>query len=245
MNKIIEILAIALGGLSLFAVCFLGFAVMSGQSMENVPVIGELLADEEQGDGDPNQASKPSKPSMDKSDTEIVESTVSVLQHWSMPSPFSASELNDLAEEMKARSARLDQWEQELDAAEAAVAEEKQTLSERRESLEALQQRLEEYERELSLRAQEVERSEDDAAQRLSRKWSVIASVIENGELEGQRAVEAMAEYEPEEAAQILRHLDAARASVILGAMQKHEGLKKPWTEYMEAYSVLPQASNP
>ena len=43
MNRIIEIVAMAVGGLSLFLVCFVGFAKLSGRDVSKVPVIGVLF----------------------------------------------------------------------------------------------------------------------------------------------------------------------------------------------------------
>ena len=43
MNRIIEIVAMAVGGLSLFLVCFVGFVAMSGKDMSQVAVIGKLF----------------------------------------------------------------------------------------------------------------------------------------------------------------------------------------------------------
>ena len=40
MNRLIEIVAMTVGGFSLFLVCFVGFATLSGKDVSQVAVIG-------------------------------------------------------------------------------------------------------------------------------------------------------------------------------------------------------------
>ena len=49
MNRIVEIVAMAVGGLSLFLVAFVGFVSLSGRDVSQVAVLGKLFPAQEEG----------------------------------------------------------------------------------------------------------------------------------------------------------------------------------------------------
>ncbi len=226
-----------LGGTSLFAVCFLAFAVQSGTALHDVPVVGSLLPDpteqseeSEAGGSEPQERARPRR-----SDEEVLGSTLGVLGAWTLPSPYSPDELRGLADELKAKDYELETWENDLEGREKALEEEQALLAERFESLDRLRKGLEEFEARLTLRELEIARDEGAIEERETQRWIQVASVI--AELEPGQAAELLSEYEPEDAARILAQLDSAGAAALLAEL-KNTGQGTRWKEYVDAYST-------
>jgi flagellar motility protein MotE (MotC chaperone) len=236
MNRIIEITAMAVAGLSLFLVSFVGFAALSGKDMSQVAVIGRLFpAPPEPGAGDaradaPASAGAPSEKGL--SDEAVIEASLGILSAWTLPSPFSTSELRALSEALEHEGRELDQREQALARREKLVQEDEQELEERLRTLEELRTRLEGLQQELAERDVELARREDAALAGEEARWAEVGRVI--GGLEDAQAGKRLLEYEPQEAARILRALgDDERAGEILNQVQ---GTR--WKEYVDAYTA-------
>jgi flagellar motility protein MotE (MotC chaperone) len=206
MNRILEIAAMALGGLSLFAVCFLGFATMAGVPLHSVAVIGALfpepavkLADVTSTDAEHVPAARRADPGS------VYQSSLGVLGTWSLESPFSANELKSLADELKLKREQvkvelknLERRAGELDAREEALAEQYAALDELRAKLEA-------FETELSMRSAEVKRDEGVKAAQDDRTYEKLASLI--SVQDPKEAGLRLTAYSPEEATKILLHV--------------------------------------
>ncbi len=242
MSKFIEILAMALGGLSLFAVCFLGFTLASGKSLSDVPGLGGMVVEpdaEGAVDGEPDAptASRP-QPAGPRTPHDIVQSSIGVMGAWGLPSPFTQVELKQLTDELKARRLELEDRERALEEREADVADRLAAIDERFDLLDRMREDLEAYERELELREQEVLRDEKARNQRVSQTWADRAVVFRG--LDKNSAGVKMLDYEPAEAAQILHAMDPTEAAEILQAIPER------WKEYLDAYaSFSPQGERP
>ena len=218
MNRLIEIAAMAIGGLSLFLVCFVGFASLAGKDMSQVAVICKLFPappeDGEQGEeqGAEHADGAEAEHGEGLSDAAVIEASLGVLSAWTLPSPYSTSELRVLSEELKKKRAELE--------------EHQKMLEEMRSHLESLQQEL--LDREVALT-----RQEDAQAASKDAGWAEIAGVI--GALEeSAAAAKKLQEFEPAEAAKILRALgDDTRAGEILNAV---DGAR--WKDYVAAYTA-------
>lgn len=238
MNRIIEIAAMTVGGLSLFLVCFVGFASLSGRDMSQVAVIGKLFpapAGEsgEHGAAEAEHDDGGGKEEKNLSDAAVIEASLGVLSAWTLPSPYSSSELRVLSEEIKKKRGELEEAEHALARRERAVQDDEQELAERLKTLEELQKHLETVQGELSEREQAVARQENAVQSNADARWASVASVIGAIE-EPAAAAKRVAEYEPEEAAKILRALgDDARAGEILNALEESR-----WKEYVSAYTA-------
>jgi len=238
MNKSIEIAALVLGGLSLFMVCFTGFAALSGKPLSQLPVVGSLFEVEP---ADP--AASPSKTrepvesaasARRQTDHEVLESNLGLLGAWTLPSPYSQSELQALTDDLKGRSFRLDQREQEIRARELQIAEQMRLSEERLAALEDLRASLERYEKDLSRREQALAKSEASSRQREDKRWLEVARLFDS--LSGEEASSFLAEYEPDEAAEILRQLDPDQAAEILAGLRSIPSVQD-WRIYVDAYS--------
>ncbi len=237
MGKFIEILAMVLGGLSIFAVCFLGFAMMSGKSLGSVPVIGGAI------EPDPSEvAANPTTPNNrtasdasnppKRTPSQVIGSTLGVMPAFELPSPYSQVELTNLVNDLKNTRNAIALREKAVGERELEAAERERTLTERFALLDEMRDRLMGFEHELDLREQEIVRDEDAVDQATKLKWAETAGVFT--ELEPLTAGERIVEYEPEDAAKILRAMDPAVATEILTAIAPEK-----WKLYLQAYSEL------
>jgi len=241
MNRIIEIAAMAIGGLSLFLVAFVGFASLSGKDMSQVAVIGKLFPSREEEAGEHGEGAgevehadtKPDEHKKGLSDAAVVEASLGVLSAWTLPSPYSTTELRGLSEEIKKKRAELEEFEHALARRERSVQDDEHELEERMKTLAELQQHLEDLQTELSEREQTVARRESAVEANVDSRWASVAGVIASIE-EPAAAAKRLQEYEPEEAAKILRALgDDVRAGEILNAFDETR-----WKEYVAAYTA-------
>jgi flagellar motility protein MotE (MotC chaperone) len=237
MNRILEIVAMAVGGLSLFLVCFVGFASLSGKDVSRVAVIGKLFpAPAEHGaEGQADESAKngESEEAEPLSDTAVIEASLGVLSAWTLPSPYSTSELRVLSGELKEKRAELEERELALARRERSVHEDEVELEERLRTLEELRQHLETLQAELGTRELEVRRQEDSARAGQESRWTEVAHVI--GAIEDPAAAaKRLLEYPSPDAAKILRALgDEGRAGEILNAVQGER-----WKELVDAYTA-------
>jgi flagellar motility protein MotE (MotC chaperone) len=240
MNRIIEIAAMAIGGLSLFLVAFVGFVSLSGKDMSQVAVIGKLFPapaaeKDEHGEGAGEVATTALASEQEKglSDAAVVEASLGVLSAWTLPSPYSTTELRGLSEEIKRKRGELAESEHALARRERALQDDERELEERMKTLAEMQAHLENLQVELSEREQAVARRESTLEANADARWSAVAGVIAAIE-EPAEAARRIAEYEPEEAAKVLRALgDDERAGEILNALDEAR-----WKEYVGAYTA-------
>ena len=233
MSKIIEIVAMLLGGLSLLAVSFVGFSVLSGAPLQDVAVIGGMFATEDEDGAKSNgsDAAPATPPEPEKrSNTEVVEASIGSMGAWSLPSPFTQTELKSLADEMKGKLRRLDLREAELDQREKEVLADQELIAERFESLETMRKELEAFKAELTLREQEVLRDESAAQEEETARWGDVARVI--AALEDEAAGLRLASFPPDDAASILVAMDPERAAELLNQLEGDR-----WKDYVEAYT--------
>ena len=235
MNRIIEIVAMSIGGLSLFLVCFVGFVSLSGRDASQVAVIGKLFPASKEPDEQAERVAGAVEPENQESlsDAAVIEASLGVLSAWTLPSPYSSSELRVLSEEIKRKHAELEQRELGLARRERALTEDEAELEERLRTLEELRSELEGLQQDLGERETEVLRLEDSARAAKDTRWAEVAGVI--GAIDdAAAAAKRLQEYPPEEAAKVLRALgDDARAGEILNQVG---GAR--WKEYVEAYTT-------
>lgn len=238
MNRVIEIVAMILGGLSIFLVFFVGFVAMSGKPVNQIAVIGKLFpgahpAEQgEEGGHETTPAASHETTTSHLSDSAVIESSLGILSAWTLPSPYSTSELRQLSTEIKHRHEELEAREQALARRERAVQDDERGLDERRESLEELRKHLESVQKEIVLQEQALSKKVEASMAGEQARWGEVARVIAG--LENEEAGKRIQEYSAQEAAKILRAMgDEARASEILNQVP---GAK--WKEFVDAYTA-------
>jgi flagellar motility protein MotE (MotC chaperone) len=239
MNRIIEVVAMAVGGTSLFLVCFVGFTALSGRDVSQVALIGKLLAQPEDEPDEP-VAAPVAEPRRELTDAAVVEASLGVLSAWTLPSPYSTSELRVLVQELESKRAELARREGALVRREKAVQADEQELAERLATLEELRAELERMQLDLEERRSLLGRDEDAAAASASARWTEVAGVIRVLD-EPEDAAKKLQEYPPTEAAKILRALgDEDQAGEILNAVAAAR-----WKEYVDAYTAEKARAKP
>ncbi len=235
MNRIIEIAALLLGGVSFFAVCFVGFAAISGTPLNEVALIGEFVAAPEAGDEDIAHEDEPASDENADQPKEpehapVVQSGLGMLSTWSLPSPFSSQELEELVDEIKTERLELDQREAQLALRESEIQEQEGLLAEKTATLGNMRKELEVYEGALATREFEVRRLEEEADERADLRWSQVGGVF--AALDPEEAGQRLGQYSPAEASRILRAMDDEKAVEILNQLQGDR-----WKEYVDAYT--------
>lgn len=243
MNRVIEIVAMILGGLSIFLVFFVGFVAMSGKPVSEIAVIGKLFpaahpAEEGQETGHESAGGHDAEGAPGRteashlSDSAVIESSLGILSAWTLPSPYSTSELRQLSTEIKHRHEELEAREQALARRERAVQDEERGLDERRESLEELRKHLESLQKEIVLQEQSLSRKAEASMAGEQARWGEVARVIAG--LENEEAGKRIQEYSAAEAAKILRAMgDETRAGEILNQVPGAS-----WKEFVDAYTA-------
>jgi hypothetical protein len=241
MNRLIEIAAMLLGGVSIFTVCFVGFVALSGKSMSEVALVGKLFpapaehaaegaAGEEHANAAPEYEDGAGEQEL--TDSQVLDASLGVLGTWTLPSPYSTGELRSLADEVKRKLRELDGRESALRERERNAAEREQDVAERLKTLAKLRAELELVEQELAGREQALQGRELALADGEAARWSGIARVLAG--LEDEEAGQRLLEYSPADAARILAALgDETRASEILNQVQGPR-----WKEYVDAYTA-------
>jgi flagellar motility protein MotE (MotC chaperone) len=231
MNRILEIAAMALGGLSLFAVCFLGFATMAGVPLHQVALIGNLF---------PEPPEMPEVIEIDElepmpaalgSDTRVYEASLGVLSAWTIESPFSGAELKSLAEELKLKREQLRQEIKELDRRKGEIDAREEALAEQFTALDEIRAKLEAFETELLLRAEEVARDEAVKASQDERVFMKLGELFT--QLTSAEAKLRLTAYSTADATKILLHLPEKRAVEIINLFKGDEYLEysRAWAE--------------
>jgi len=230
MSKLIEIAAMVLGGLSLFAVSFVAFTTFSGTELGDVAVIGRFFEHDDDADDASEAPSETPPEAPERTNAQVVEASLGVLGTWHLPAPYSSNELQALADELKMRRSRLELRRNDLDVREEALEAEKELIAERHRTLEAMQEELESFQSELVLREQEVRREERAVEETRTQRWKGIARVIAG--LETPVASERLKTFEPVEAARILGQMDEERATTLLNELDG-----AIWKDYVDAYT--------
>ncbi len=230
MNKVVKLAAIGLGANALFAGAFVGFALMRGAALHEIPGIGKLVPP-------PEAVEEVAQPA----GTEDLEpprnfpprraAGAGVFDVFRLESPYSTRELAKLVEELQAKHMEADMRLADLEALQAHVEERQQTLDEQFRTVQQMRTSLEEYEAELEARAAEVKRDEQSLAQRGGKRWETLAGLFADGDVE--ELSTRLLEYSPEDAAHILRALPDERARQLLAVLPEAQ-----WKDYAEAFSA-------
>jgi len=228
MGKFVEILAMTLGGISLFAVCFLGFAITSGKALDEVPLIGPLLM-EDTPEMDPDADLTPAEriPTSMRPETDILQHTSGVLQTFSVQSPYSQSELKELADTLKETRMKLDRRILDVESESESLALRNEGLNDREERLETFKQQLEARARELTLREAEVKNEERIASEKEQLVYVNKANSL--SQLQPAEAVTRLATYQVEEIARILHAMKTEPADMIVKALPQER-----WEEVVD-----------
>ena len=230
MNKAVKLAAIGLGANALFATTFVGFALMRGAALHEIPLIGKLAA----APTEVEPATEPPGPEQldpEKPFPPVRTANAGVFDVFRLEAPYSGRELSKLVDELKSKRMEVERRLAELETLDEHLAERQRVLDEQFRTLQQMRTGLEEFEAELEARAAEVARDEASREQRGAARWSTLAGLFEEGDAE--ELSTRLMEYEPADAARVLKALPDERARQLLGALPEAQ-----WKDYAEAYSA-------
>jgi flagellar motility protein MotE (MotC chaperone) len=228
MNKLARIFGIGAGGLLLFASAFILFTALSGVPLRDVAVLGSII----DGDTKPEDAAEAvsaAEAEPYKTDGEIIEANVDVLDAFLIESPFDAQGLESLQRELKGKIRELEDRRRRQRERERELDEREESLGTRYDELMKLRSTLEELEAELYARSEEIDRDERAQKQRERDAWKRLARSFEDGDVE--ELAERLALYPPADAAKLLHALDDERAGELLNELPVDV-----YKDYAEAY---------
>ncbi len=233
MNKIVQKSLIGAGGLALFAGTYVGIALMSGAPLHEVAILSSFVDAPEVNEsmpGDPavarDEAGEVKKPT----GGELLEANAGLLGAFMIESPFKATELRKLEDELKRKLREMTIERESLEVKSLELDEWESSLRERQAELADLRTKLEALESSIELRMAELTRDEAAKLERELQGWKDLAKLYKSGEAEVNAKM--LAEESPEDAALILRELGDEQAGEILRLMTPLSTRQK----YADAY---------
>ena len=227
MNKVLMYVAYGLGGFVILSGAFFGFAVLSGTPLSQIPGLQSLFPVPPEGQLAPPDGRMPSDVNAreelaadQRSAGQVFERARSPLQAFLLPSPFSAGELEALADDLERQQATLKERERELELERSRLEEEKQHYRDLFAELEELRSALVRQNEEQQARSEELQRNRDALAEVERASFRSLAAVYAEGKAKDMAAMLARA-YPPEKAALILAALPEDRAAALLTEIHK------------------------
>ena len=240
MNRTIEIIAMALGGISLLTVCFLGFAVMSGIPLHDIAVVGNFF--EAPAVPLPTAsatAPEATAPRERATDEKAIMSQAALLHAWSLPSPFDPEELKELTDDLKLRLQRIEAREGELDTREEHLDDRDRAIQGRLEALVDMQGRLDKQREEMQAQQKDLDQQQEEVAAREAKKWQNTAKILMQMKPDDAAGYLKDANYEPQQMARILAAMDGKKAADVMVALQKKIDDPAVLRSFMDAYGEV------
>jgi type IV secretory pathway VirB10-like protein len=218
MSKFGTIAVVAAGGTVLAALAYAGVTVAKGASLRDVPPLSWLAHPPPpaapHADAAPHAAPAPAAPHELR--PHVPPMTAGVLGAFVLPSPFDSRELQALQAELVSRRTAVEAAEKENARRASELDEWQKTLEERARELTELRARVEPdaaAEPPVPAGGAQAAPPEDAAS------WRAMATLFEEGDAE--ELAGKLAEFAPEEAAQILKGLEPDRVAALLNALPK------------------------
>lgn len=233
MNPVLKMTLVAVGSAAGFAGAFTGFSFALGAKGHEIAIVGGLFPqppDGEVAEDDPAPEPPPEIPASMRRPAR--KAGIGVLDIFSIDSPYSSSELDELAEKLQRKLREVEQRLVAVAERESHADDREQFQGEQYAQLQKLRTGLEEWERELRQRADEIDRDEAARADRETQSWARLSKLFEKGDAEDQGA--RLLSYAPEEAARILLQLKPSRAQELLDNVPGES-----WKDYAEAYRLM------
>jgi len=211
LNKIIEVTAFAVGGVSLFLVSFLVFALAAGVSAHEVALLGGMFPEPEPtpevaeaGEDETEEGRTVLQP---KTPDELVQSILGNLPTLTAATPYQGGEVERIVNELKAQKLKYQELIGRVEAREEALDAREATLDEQAALINELKDGLDTQQADIELARAELERDveiEDERQVAVAKKKSVLF-------IDKKADVPSLARK--------LEEMDVAEAALILDAM--------------------------
>ncbi|MFT5079448.1 MAG: hypothetical protein ACI9D0_000038 [Bacteroidia bacterium] len=233
-NKIIELAAIGIGGLSLFLASFLVFALSAGVPAHQVAIVGGLFPAPDVGDQPTSSAiiDGATPDIVEKTMDDVLISTLDRLPSYTIQSPFADDEMSTLVEELKRTKLAYEEGVQDIEQREDALTKRDANLDEKDRILKDLMAALDRREMEMKLLQAELDNGLKVADEAKEAEWATIATGFLGSNFE--KLALLVGTYADEEAAMILKNLENDQRQGILDALSQDK-----FKEIMAAYSKV------
>lgn len=222
MNKILKILVYALSGGGLLTASFLVFASVAGIPLSTLPLVGSFFpAPETEAVEPPEPATLEAQIDQDKRPPDqVLEASANPLHSFQLPPPWSSKALEALELRLESRIATLEERTQALKEREREQDERERRYDKMFIQLEIMRESL-------------LQQSDESSALKEELDTEALAEEAENRErlkraaalyIEGDAADAAkmlLATYPPEEAGEVMRHLDTERVAEMMMEINK------------------------
>lgn len=235
MTELSKYLAYGLGSVALVGGSFVLFTALSGTPMSRVTGVGRLFPE----DAEAPPADLPAPTGGEEVDADprpagvVVEAARSPLNAFLLPSPFSASELEDLEQRLQTRLDELATRERRLEERERQLAEDRRHYEELFAELEDMRTSILEMDDERRARAEELDRDRRAAEEREDQSYRDLAKFYGEGKARDMAAMLADV-FQADEAALILSALSQDRAGELMSEVYKLD--PKKGAALQEAY---------
>ncbi len=235
LNKIIEITAYAVGGVSLFLVSFLVFALAAGVPANEVAILGNLFPEPapvpEVAEGEEGENARPKI--QPKTPEELIQDTIGRLPTHTARSPFQDGEVDELVAELKRLKLENEQLRKDYEDRIAALDEREGGLDEQAALIQELMAALDVRQGEIALASQELERDQVVADEAEVEKFKKIAATFA-GKGDVAKLVRRLENYGADDGARILANLEEKRRTELLNAMPEASS-----NEFTDAWASL------
>jgi DNA repair exonuclease SbcCD ATPase subunit len=219
MKNLTTYMAYGLGGTGLIAGSFVLFAALSGTPLSKVAGVGRLFPEDP---SDPVTSSQDTPNPEDelqedrRTSEQVLESARGPLHAFVMPSPFSATDLEELEGSLENRMTELELRDRELDRREAQLEEDRLHYIDLLTELEQMRTSLLEMDDERVAKAEELDRDISAFTESEKQSYRAMAELYKAGKAKD-LAPMLMKVYTPDKAALILAALPQDQVGLLLG----------------------------
>jgi len=236
MKNLTTVAAYGLGGAGLMAGSFVLFAALSGTPLSKVAGVGSLFP---QDPADPVTSSQDIEDPEDelledrRTSEQVLDSARGPLHAFVLPSPFSATDLEQLESSLENRMTELELRDRELDRREAQLEEDRLHYIDLLTELEQMRTALLEMDDERVAKAEELDRDISAFSESEKQSYRAMAKLYETGKPRD-LAPMLMKVYAPDKAALILAALPQDQVGLLLGEIFSID--EAQGAAYQEAY---------
>lgn len=224
MNKLLLLFAgVSTAGLVLVGT-FVTAAAMRGADLSTLPVVGTLFPEPTEASIDadveePMAAIEDEVRDDRRTPVQVIESAASPLQAFLLPTPWNASDLEQLEQALQNRMAELDLREDQLEERERQLAESQRHLADLQAELENVRTGLIEERDETDAVREQTEREKEAEAARRVADLRRMSNIFSEGDAEESSRM-LLDTYTPEQVGIVLSGLTAERVRELLQGIQ-------------------------
>jgi hypothetical protein len=247
MKNALNYLTYGICGAAIMGASFIGYIILSGTPVQDLKGVGPLFASNVKAEVDPTPAPEDvsawaERQTDSRGDRQVFTDAGVALSAFSLPSPFSVAELNDLEQQLttklqvlEEREADLNRRELEIKRTREHLADLEVALEQQRSALLAESENNEARGAELENQSEQVEEAQAELKAKDEARLARLVAVYADNKAEAAAGMLLSAET-PTGAARILVRLDADRQTELLEQIKSQKPDK--FKAYYDAFSL-------